>query len=178
MLLKGRNFKHTDAEKFKTKERKSCIRVFVQLLSHVWLFVTPWTAAHLASLFFTVSRSLLKLMSIESVMPSNHLILCCTLLMPWVSPSIRVFSSESALQIRWLKYWSLNFSISPSNEYSGLISFRNHQGSSWLTGLITLQSKELSRVFSNTEVQKHQFFSAQLSLWSSSHICTWVLEKP
>ena len=90
----------------------------VQLLSRVWLFVTPWTAAHQASLSFTISLSLLKLMSIESVMPSNHLILCCPLLLlPSIFPSIWVFSSESALCIRWPNYWSLSFSISPSNEY-------------------------------------------------------------
>ena len=93
-----------------------------QLLSHVWLFVTPWTAALQASLSI-ISRSLLKLMSTESVMPSNHLILCHSLLLlPSVFPSIRVFSNESALPIRWPKYWSFSFSISPSNECSGLIS--------------------------------------------------------
>ena len=97
----------------------------VQSLSHVWLFLTPWTAARQASLFITNSRSLLKLMSIESVMPSNHLILCCPLLLlPSIFPSIRVFSNESALCIRWPKYYSFSFNISPSNEYSGLISFR------------------------------------------------------
>ena len=84
----------------------------------------PMTAAHQASLSFTISRSLLKLMSIESVMPSNHLILCCPLLLSSIFPSIRVFSSELALCIRWPKYWSFSFSISPSNQYSGLISFR------------------------------------------------------
>ena len=87
--------------------------------------MTPWTAAHQASLSFTISRSFLKLMSIELVMPSNHLILCCPLLLlPSIFPSIRVFSSELVLHLRWPKYWSFNFSISPSNEYSGLISFR------------------------------------------------------
>ena len=96
----------------------------VQSLSPVWLFVTPWTAARQASLSITNSRSLLKLMSIESVMPPSHLILCHPLLLPSVFPSIRVFSSESVLHIRWSKYWSFSFSISPSNEYSGLISFR------------------------------------------------------
>ena len=97
----------------------------VQLLSRVRLFVTPWTAAHQASLSITNSQSLLKLMSIKSVMPSNHLILCHPLLLPpSVFPSIRVFSNESVLRIRWPKYWSFNFSISPSNEFSGLISFR------------------------------------------------------
>ena len=97
----------------------------VQSLSHVWLFATPWTAAHQASLSITNSWSLLKLMSMESVMPSNHLILCHPLLFPpSIFPSIRVFSSESVLYIRWPKYWSLSFKISLSNEYSRLISFR------------------------------------------------------
>ena len=97
----------------------------VQSLSRVRLFVTPWTAAHQASLSITNSPSLPKLMSIELVIPSNHLILCCPLLfMPSIFPSISVFSNESALHIRWPKYWSFSFNISPSNEYSGLISFR------------------------------------------------------
>ena len=97
----------------------------VQSLHHAQLFVTPWTAAHQASLSFTNSQSLLKLMSIELVMPSNHLILCRPLLLlPSIFPSTRVFSNESVLCIRWPKYWSFSFSVSPSNEYSGLISFR------------------------------------------------------
>ena len=99
----------------------------VQVLRRVRLFATPWTEACQASLFFTISQSLLKLVSIESMMPSNHLILCYPLLLlPSIFPSINVFSSESALLMRWLniKYWSFRFSISPSNEYSGLISFR------------------------------------------------------
>ena len=97
----------------------------VELPSHVWLFATPWTAARQASLSITNSQSLLKLMSIESVMPSNYLILCCPLLLlPPIFPGIRVFSKESVPCIRWPKYWSFSFSISPSNEYSGLISFR------------------------------------------------------
>ena len=97
----------------------------VQLFSHVWLFATPLTAAHQASLSSTNFWSLLKLMSIESVMPPNHLILCCPLLLlPSIFPSIRVFSKESLLRIRWPKYWSFSFNHSPSNEYSGLISFR------------------------------------------------------
>ena len=97
----------------------------MQLLSNVWLFVTPWTAECQTSLSITNSRSLPKLMSIELVMPSNHLILCHSLLLlPSIFPNIRVFSNESALWIRWLKYWSFSFSISPSNEQSGLISFR------------------------------------------------------
>ena len=97
----------------------------VQLLSHVRLFATPWTAACQASLSITYSRSLIKLMSIESVIPSNHLILCCPLLLlPLSFPSISIFSNESVLRIRWPKYWSFSFNISPSSEYSGLISFR------------------------------------------------------
>ena len=135
----------------------------VQSLSHVRLFATPWTAAHQASLSITNSRSLLKLMSIELVMPSN---LCRPLLLPLsIFHSIRIFSNKSVLCIKWPKYWSFSFSISPSNEYSGLISFRMD----WLD---PRQSKGLLRVFSNTTVQKHQFFSAQLSLYSNSHIHT------
>ena len=130
----------------------------VQMLSPVQLFVTPWTAACQASLSITNSRSLLKLMSIKSVMPSNHLILSHPLLLlPSIFPSIRVFSNESVLPIRWPKYWSFSFSISPSNEYSGLISFRID----WLD-LLAVQG--LSRVFSNTTVQKHQFFGTQPAL--------------
>ena len=98
--------------------------ISVQLLSHVRLFATSWTATHQASLSITNSRGLLKLMSIKSVMLSNHLILCCPLLLPAIFSSIRVFSNESVLLIRWPKYWSFSFSINPSSEYSGLISFR------------------------------------------------------
>ena len=135
-------------------------KLFTQSLSCVRFFATPWIAKHQASLSITNSQSLLKLMFIESVMPSNHLILCQPfLLLPSILPSIRVFSNESVLHIRWPKYWSFSFSLSPSNEYSGLISFRLG-----LTDYSTLQSKGLSRVFSNTTVQKHQFFSIQLSL--------------
>ena len=97
----------------------------VQLLLCIWLFATRWTGARQASLSITNSRSLLKLMSIESVMPSNHLILCRPLLLPpSIFPSVRIFSDESGLLIRWPKYWSFGFSISPSSEYSGLISYR------------------------------------------------------
>ena len=121
-------------------------------------FPTLGTAARQASLSITSSHSLLKLMSIQLVMPSNHFILCCPLLLLLsILPSIRVFSNELVLRIRWPKYWSFSFSISPSNEYPGLIPLG-------LTGLIFLQSKGLSRVFSNTTVQKEQFFNAQLSL--------------
>ena len=100
------------------------IYVSVQLLSRVRLFATPWTAARQASLSITNSRSLLKFTSIESVMPSDHLILCRPLLLPSIFPSIRIFSSESSLCIGWPKYWSFRFNISPSNEHSELISFR------------------------------------------------------
>ena len=95
-----------------------------QSLSHVQFFATPWSAALQYSLFITNSQSLLKLMSIKSMMPSNHLILCCSLLPPSIFPSIRVFSNESILCIRWPKYWSFRFSISPSNEHPGLIFFK------------------------------------------------------
>ena len=123
----------------------------VQSLSHVRLFMTPWTAACKASLSITKSRSLFKLMSIQLVMPSIHLVLCGPLLFPpSIFPSIRVFPNESVLHIRWPKYWSFSFSISPSNEYSGLIPLGR-------TGWIFFQSKGLLRVFSNTTVQKHNF---------------------
>ena len=121
-------------------------------VAQLCLFAPPWTAAHQASLSISNSQSLLKLMSIESVMPSNHLILCHPLLLlPSIFPRNRVFSNESVLCIRWPEYWSFSFSISPSNEYSGLTSL------GW-TGWISLQAKGLSRVFSNTTVHKHQFF--------------------
>ena len=130
----------------------------VQLLSRVQLFVTPWTAAHQASLSITNSWSLPKLMSIELVLPSSHLMLCPPLLLlPPIPPSTRVFSNESTLLIRWPKYWSFSVSISPSKEHPGLICFRM----GWLD---LLQSKGFSRVFSKTTVQKHQFFGTQLSL--------------
>ena len=146
--------------------------VVVQSLSHIQLFETPWTAACQASLSFTISQSLLKLMPVESVMLSNHLILCCPLLLlPSVFPSIRVFSDKSTLPIRWPKYCSFSFSISPSNEYSGLIS----SGIDWFDFLAvqgTLKS------LYNTIVKKHQFFDTQLSLQSNPHIHTRLLEKP
>ena len=126
----------------------------VQFFGRVRLFVIPWTAAYQASLSIN-SWSLLKLMSIESVMPSNHLILCHPLLLPSIFPSIRVFSSWSVLCIRWPEYWSFSFSISPSNEYSGLVSFRI----GWLD-LLAVQGTLKSLL--NTTVQKHQFFNIQL----------------
>ena len=131
----------------------------VQLLSCVWLFATLWTIACQAPLSITNSWSLLKRMSIELVMPSNHLILCCPFSSCLQSPSIRVFSNESVLCIRWPKYWSFSFSISPFNEYSELISFRMD----WLDLLAVLGTlKSLLHI----TVQKHQFFGTQLSLYS------------
>ena len=144
----------------------------VHSLSRIWLFATTWITACQASLSITNSRSLPKFMSIELVMPSSHLILCRPLLLlPPIPPSIRVFSNESTLHIRWPKYWSFSFSISPpmnTQDWSPL---------GW-TGWISLQSKRLSRVFSSTTVQKHQFFGTQLYSQSKSHNRTWPLEKP
>ena len=138
----------------------------IQSLSHVQLFVTPWTAARQASLSITNSQSLLKLMSITLVMPSSHVILCHPLLLPLsIFPSIRGFSNESVLPIMWPKYWSFTFSISPSNDYSELISFRMD----WLD-LLAVQGT-LKSLLQHT-VQKHQFFSTQLSSQSNSHIHT------
>ena len=131
----------------------------------------PWTAAPQASLSTTNSQSLLKLMSIESVMPSNHLILCCPLLLPSVFPSIRIFSNESVFSVRWPKYWSFSFSICPSNEHSVLISFKMD----WLD-LLTVQGalkSLLQHHISKTSVLRcSAFFIVQLS------IHTWLLEKP
>ena len=131
----------------------------------------PGTETRQTSLFTTNSQNLLKFISIELVMPSNHLILCHPLLLPpSISPSIRVFSNQSVLPIRWPKYWSFR---------SASVLSMNIQDwfPSGLTGLIFLQSKGLSRVFSNTTVQKHPFFSAQFSLWSNSHMHPWLLGK-
>ena len=143
-----------------------------QSLSRVRLFATTWIAARQASLSITNSRSSLRLTSIESVMPSSHLILCHPLLLlPPNPPSIRVFSNESTLCMRWPKYWSFSFSIilpKKSQDWSP---------SEW-TGWISLQSKGLWRVFANTTVQKHQFFGAQPWSQSNSHIHTWPQEKP
>ena len=149
--------------------------IVVQLLSHVRLSATPWTIACQASLFFTISQSLLRLTSIELMRPSNPLILCChLLLLPLIFPSIRFFFSESALCIRWPKYWSFSFSISPSSEYSGLISFRIN----WLD-LLAVQGTLKSLL-------QHHSSKALILLCSAffmvqhvqSHIPTWLLEKP
>ena len=137
----------------------------VQSLTHVRLFVTPWTAAHQASLSITNSWSFLKLMSIKSVMPSNYLILCLPLLLPSVFTVSQFFASGGQ-------------SIGASASASVLpMNIQDWFNLGW-TGWISLQSKGLPRVFSNTTVQNHQFFGAHLSLWSHSHIHTWLLEKP
>ena len=145
----------------------------VQSLNRYWDSAILWTAACQASLAITNSRSLFKLMSIELVMPSNHLILYwILLLLPSIFPSIRVFSNELVLRIRWSKSIGVpaSASVLPMNIQD------------WfplgLTGLISLKSKRISRIFSNPIIQKHPFFGAQPSLWSSSHIHTWLLEKP
>ena len=144
----------------------------VQLLSRVPLFVTPWTAARQASLSITNSQSSFKLTSIELVMPSSHLILGRPLLLlPPIPPSIRVFSNESTLHMRWPKYWSFSFRIIPSKDTQDWPPLE------W-AGWISSQSMGLSGVFSNTTLQKHQFFGAQPSSQSNSHIHTWPLEKP
>ena len=144
----------------------------VQLLSRVWLLAAPWTAAHQASLSITNSQSSLKLMSIELVTPSNQLILCCPLLLPHsVFPSLGVFSNESILHIRWPKYWSFNFSIGPSNEYSGLISLRMD----WFDLLAaqgTLKSLLQHHSSKASILQSSAFFIV------NSHIHTWLLGKP
>ena len=142
----------------------------VQSLTCVWLFTTPWTAGCRASVSFTVSLSLLKLMSIESVMPSNLLILCHSLLfLPSVFPSIRVFSNESVLCIWWPKYWSFSFSISPSNEYWGLISFRMD----WIY-LLAVQGtlKSLFQHYSSKALgKKHEFWTSLGTIIVLTSVC-------
>ena len=144
--------------------------IVVQSLNRIQLFVTPWTAAGQASLSFAIFWILLRLISIESVMPSNHLILCCPLLLPpSVFPSIRVFSNESVLRIRWPKYWSFSFSISPSNEYLGLISFRmdwldlfcspkDSQESFQIPQFKSMNSSMLSFLYSSTFSSIHDYW--------------------
>ena len=137
--------------------------VVVQLPSRVQLFVTPWTATLQEPPSFTISQSLLKLKSIESTIPSNHLIICHPLLLlPSIFPSIRVFSNESALCIRWPKYWSFSFSFSPSKEYSGLISF----------GIDRFDLLAVQGTLKSLQHHSSKFFGTQLSLWSNSHIRT------
>ena len=146
-----------------------CMVVVFQSLSRVWLSNTM-DCSTTGLLSLAIFQSLFKLMCIETVMPSNHLILCHPLLLlPSIFPSIRVFSNESALCIRWPEYWS--FGISLPKDIQDWFPLG-------LIGLISLQSKGLSRVFSNTTVQNHQFFGAQPSLWFNSHFHTWLLEKP
>ena len=143
----------------------------VQSLSCVWIFATSWTAACQASLSITNSQSLLKLMSIQSVMPSNHLILCHPfLLLPSIFPSIKVYSNESVLCIWWPKYWSFSFNISPANEYSELISFRID----WLD-LLAVQGT-LKSLLQHHSSKASIFWCSALR--SNSHIYTWLLEKP
>ena len=140
-------------------ELQAGIKIVVQSLSHVWHFATSWAAARQASLSFTISQSLLKLMSIESVLPSNHHILCYPLLLlPSIFLGIKVFSNESALHIGWPKYWSFSFSISPSNEYSGLISFRID----WFD-LLAVQGT-LKSLLQHPTISKYESFGSQPSL--------------
>ena len=143
--------------------------ISVQSLSRVQLFVTPWTAARQASLSITHSWSLLKFMSIESMMPSNYLILCHPLLLlPSIFPSTRVFSNESVLRIRWPKYWSFSFCISPFNEYSGLISLgspRDSQESSPIPQLKSINSSALSFLYSPTLIPIHNYWKNHSFDW-------------
>ena len=144
----------------------------INCFSAVQLSLTLCDPMEYRTLSLAISQSLPKFLSIVSVMPSNHLILWCPLLLlPLIYPSIRDFSNDSAVFIRWPKYWSLGFSISPSDEYSGSISFK-------IDWLISLQSKGLSRIFSSTTAVKRQFFSALPSSWSSLYVHTWQLERP
>ena len=161
--------------------------IVVQLFRHVGLFATPWTATCQASLSFTISWSLLKLMSIESVMPTNHLVLCCPLPLPSIFPSIRVFSNESVLHIKWPKDWTFSFSISPSNEYSGLISFRMDwldllavQGT--LKSLLQHQFKSinssiLSLLYGPTLTSIHEYWKDHsfdyMDLYQQSNVCAF-----
>ena len=144
----------------------------VQSLCRVWLFVTPWTAARQASVSFTISQKLLKLMSIELVMPSNHLVLCRTF-----SSCLRSFPASGSFPMCQF-FASGGQSIDPSASVSVLPMNTQDWFPLGLIGLISTQSRGLSRVFANTSVQKHWFFGAQPSLWSNSHIHTWLLEKP
>ena len=148
------------------------VAVVIQSPNHVQFFTTPWVAALQVSLFITTYQTLSKFMAIKSVMPFNHIILChLHLLLPSIFLSIRVFSKESTALIRWPKYQSFSYSISPSKEYSVLISIKTD----WFD---LLKIKGFSGVLSSTTVQKHQFFGAQPSLCSNSHIHIWLLEKP
>ena len=152
--------------------KANAVHVQVESLSHVRLFVTPWIEAHQASLSITISRSSLRLTSIESMMPSSHLILCRPLLLlPPIPPSIRVFSNESTLLMRWPKYWSFSLSIIPSKEIPRLTSFRMD----WLD-LLAVQGTLKSLLQHHTS--KASVLQCSASLWSNSHIHTWLQEKP
>ena len=163
-----KHFFYPSAKTIKGKEVIIHRFVVAELLNRVQLFATPWTAACKSSPSFTISLSLLKLTSIESVMSSNHHILCCPLLLlPSIFPSIRIFSNESALRIRWPKYWSFSFSISPSNEYSGLISFwtdwfacspRVSQEASPTPQFKNINSSMLSLLYSPTLTSIHDYW--------------------
>ena len=164
----------------------------VQSFSHVRLFVTPWTAARQASLSLTIFQSLLKLRSIESLMPSNHLILCCPLLPPSVFPTIGVFSNESVLCIRWPKYWSFNFNISPFKEYSGLISFRMdwldllavqgtlksllHYFASWIFGLLFFIN--LGYLGASLQILFLRFISSLTGIHALCVLCSMLARFP
>ena len=167
MLSRRPHGKCFDIQYLKSRLKILCFVAVVQSLSCVSLFPTLWMAAHQASLSFTITRSLLKFISIKLMMPFNYLILCHPL--PSIFP-ISFFPMESALHISWPKYWSFSFSMNPSMNIQGWFPLG-------LTGLISSLSKGLSRVFSTTTVQKHQYIHAQPSLWSNSHICIWLLKK-
>ena len=163
--IAGRFFPNWVIREDLKKNRYMYMHVVVQSLSCVWLFVIPWTAACQASLSFTIPQSLLKLLSIELVMPSNHLILCCSrLLLPSIFPSIRVFSSESALHIRWPEYWSFSFSISPSVNI--LVWFP--------LGLVSLLSKGFSRVFSSTSINSSALSFLYGTILTFVALTTWT----
>ena len=148
------------------------IAIVVQLPSHVQLFVTPGTAAHQASLSLTISRSLPKFMFIASVMPSSHIILWRPLLLlPSIFPGTRDFSNESSIHIRWPKYWSFSFSISPSSEYLGLISLK-------IDWFVLLSVQGNFRSLLQQQSSKASFLCFLSSLWSSSHNCMWPLGRP
>ena len=156
-----------------TSEASITLLIIYLLFSHQVISnsATPWTPTLQASLSLTISQSLPKFTSIELVIPSKHIILCHPLLLPSIFPSVRIFSNESTVCIRWPRYWNFSFNNSPSSEYSGLISFKID----WFELFL---SKGLSSIFSNTTVKKYLFFSPEPSLWSTSYIHTWLLEKP
>ena len=178
-LLKYGDLSFPSSQQFQPSHPDNCSNIVYRpfsLFNCVQLFVIPWTAARQTSLSITNSRSLLKIMSIELVMLSNHLTLCRPLLLlPSIISSIRIFSNESVLGIRWPKYWSFSFSTSLFTEYSIQIKYWFPLG--W-AGWISLLSKGLSRIFSSSTICRHHFFGAQPFLLSNSHICTWLLEKP